>query len=166
MFGVCDAGKGLSWMLAKRLRAFDAVYYTAPVGADTLTGADTDAVTADRTAVRVFQRLVGTRTALRTSVSETLMCGASNSCVPLTEGSPKWAHMADVVQNALDEGVTVGNASSGNWRLAKARWGARFSLVFPLTSTWLATHSELVVHRTLVQRVSPNGEIGDMENLA
>ncbi len=148
MIGVCDAGKGLAWMLAKRLRAFDAVYYTAPIGAGAAHSANTDAVTANR------NRCLRLPTAGWQSHSFAYfrfgdLDVRSQQQLRAIDGrySKIGAHMAGVVENALGDGVAAGNASLLELEAHEGVLGARFSLVFPLISQSGSVHPELVVQR-------------------
>jgi hypothetical protein len=149
MFGVCDSGKGLSWMLAKRLRAFDAVYYTAPIGADTLTGANTDAVTSDHNRCQSLPTAGWQPQSFAYFRFGDLDVRSQQQLRALDGRQSKMgAHMAGVVENALSDAVTVGNASLWELEAHEGALGARFSLVFPLISQpGSATYSELVVQR-------------------
>jgi len=149
MFLVCDAGSGLSWMLARRFRAFDAVWYTAPANADFLASEQSDAVAADR------QRCEGLPTdgwlpqsfayfrfgdLDQQSQQELQALGGSRSKLG--------AHMAGVVEKALGDGTVAGNASLVELQVAhKGSFSAKFALVYSLVSQGLDSAAGLLVVR-------------------
>ena len=114
-----------------------------------LTGADTDAVTADRNRCQSLPTAGWHSHSFAYFRFGDLDVRSQQQLRALDGRQSKMgAHMADVVQNALDEGVSVGNASLWELEAREGTLGARFSLVLPLTSRpGSATDSELVVHR-------------------
>lgn len=147
MFVVCDAGNGLSWMLAKRFQGFDAVYYTAPISADT--SARIDAVSADRNRCRGLPT-VGWQPQSFAYFRFGDLDRRSQEQLRALDGrqSKTGAHMAGVVENALGDGAVVANASLLALEARDGALGAKFSLVFPLVSQPASTqHLELLVRR-------------------
>ena len=133
IFLVCDAGMGRSWMLAKRFPAFDAVYYTAPVG-DVAAAPDSpeNAVSAERSRCTGLPTEGWRRERFAYFRFGDLDPESVQSLQSLgARQSQMGAHMAGVVDRSLGEGPVARNASLLPLPVSRGV-GAKFSLVYSL----------------------------------
>ena len=135
-------------MLAKRFRAFDAVYYSAPASVLSSIGAHADAVSADRSRCQGLP-ITGWEPHSFAYFRFGDLDERSQQQLRTLGRSPSklGAHLADVVAKALGDGTVVGNASLLKLEAGDGTLGARFSLVFQLGAQIRSKQPELVVQR-------------------